>query len=91
MISDVTFENTVYQERGPLRSGNRKHCRRRRLGAALEYVSDMDWRESVPMSIPVTEYAMELMLSVSRLTLIGTAEQKTAFLSFVLKGHAMKR
>ncbi len=89
MISDVTFEKTVYQE-PPARfeAGTANIADAAGLGAALEYVSDIGLERICAYEHTLTEYAMELMLSVSGLTLIGTAEQKTAILSFVLKGHA---
>jgi len=87
MISDVTFERTRYQD-PPARfeAGTGNIADAVGLGAALEYVSDIGLDRIFAYEHALTEYAMEAMRSVPGLLHIGTAEQKTAILSFVLKG-----
>ncbi len=89
MISDVTFEKTGYQD-PPARfeAGTGNIADAVGLGAALDYVSDIGPDRIFAYEHALTEYAMEAMQSVPGLSLIGTAEQKTAILSFVLNGIA---
>jgi len=86
MIYDVTFEKTSYQD-PPARfeAGTGNIADAVGLGAALDYVSDIGLDRIFAYKHALTEYAMEAMRSVPGLSLIGTAEQKTAILSFVLK------
>lgn len=86
MISDVTFEKTRYQD-PPARheAGTGNIADAVGLGTALDYVSGIGLDRIFAYEHALTEYAMEAMLSIPGLSLIGTAEQKTAILSFVLK------
>ncbi len=87
MISDVTFEKTRYQE-PPARfeAGTGNIADAVGLAAALEYVSEIGMDRIFAYEHALTEYAAEAMRSVPGLALIGTAQQKTAVLSFVLEG-----
>ncbi len=87
MISDVTFERTLYQE-PPARfeAGTANIADAVGLSAALDYVSGIGLENIYSYEHDLTEYAMEAMGSVPGLTLIGTAERKTAILSFILRG-----
>ncbi|HVI43150.1 MAG TPA: family 2A encapsulin nanocompartment cargo protein cysteine desulfurase [Anaerovoracaceae bacterium] len=87
MISDVTFEKTRYQD-PPARfeAGTGNIADAVGLGAALDYVTDIGLDKIFFYEHALMEYAMEAMLSVPGLSLIGTAEQKTSILSFLLKG-----
>lgn len=89
MISDVTFEKTKYQE-PPARfeAGTGNIADAVGLAAALEYVSGIGMGRIFAYEHALTEYAAEAMRSVPGLSLIGTAPQKTAVLSFVLKGRS---
>lgn len=91
MISDVTFEKTRYQD-PPARfeAGTGNIADAVGLGAALDYVSGIGLDQIFAYEHDLTEYAMEAMRSVPGLSLIGTAEQKTAIFSFVLKGISNK-
>lgn len=87
MISDVTFEKTRYQ--GPparFEAGTGNIADAVGLAAALEYVSEIGMDRIFAYEHALTEYAAEAMRSVPGLALIGTAQQKTAVLSFVLEG-----
>ena len=87
MISDVTFEKTRYQD-PPARheAGTGNIADAVGLGAALDYVSGIGLERIFAYEHALTDYAMEAMRSIHGLSLIGTAAQKTAILSFVLKG-----
>jgi len=87
MISDVTFEKTRYQD-PPARheAGTGNIADAVGLGAALDYVSGIGLDRIFAYEHALTDYAMEAMRSIPGLSLIGTAAQKTAILSFVLKG-----
>ena len=87
MISDVTFEKTRYQDPpARLEAGTGNIADAVGLGAALDYVSGIGLDKIYAYEHSLTDYAMEAMRSIPGLSLIGTAEQKTAILSFVLKG-----
>lgn len=89
MISDVTFEKTEYQE-PPARfeAGTANIADAAGLGAALDYVARIGTERIFAYEHALTEYAMDRMLTVPGLSLIGTAEQKTSILSFVLNGFS---
>ncbi|MGA2142323.1 MAG: family 2A encapsulin nanocompartment cargo protein cysteine desulfurase [Brevinematales bacterium] len=89
MISDVTFEKTVYQD-PPHRfeAGTGSIADAVGLGAALDYVSNIGLETIRRYEHELLEYSMEQMKQVPGLTLIGTAAEKTSVLSFVLKGHS---
>lgn len=89
MIADVTFEKTSYQD-PPARfeAGTVNIADAAGLGAALDYISAVGTDRIFLYEHELTEYAEEAMLSVPGLSLIGTAERKTAVLSFTLKGFS---
>ncbi len=89
MISDVTFEQTQYQD-PPARfeAGTGNIADAAGLAAALEYVEKIGLDRIRAYEHGLTEYAMELMRSVPGLSLVGTAEQKTAILSFIMKNRS---
>lgn len=89
MISDVTFEKTRYQE-PPARfeAGTGNIADAVGLAAALEYISGIGLDEIFAYEHALTEYAIEMMQTVPGLSLIGTAKQKTAILSFILDASA---
>ncbi len=87
MISDVTFEKTRYQD-PPARfeAGTANIADAAGLAAALEYLSEIGSERIYTYEHALTEYAIEKLQPVPGLTLIGTAEEKTSILSFVMKG-----
>jgi cysteine desulfurase/selenocysteine lyase len=87
MISDVTFEKTSYQD-PPARfeAGTANIAGAAGLGAALDYISGVGLDKIFIYEHELTEYAEEKLASVPGLSLIGTADQKTAILSFIMKG-----
>ena len=89
MISDVTFEKTRYQE-PPVRfeAGTGSIGDAAGLGTALEYVANIGMDRIFRYEHELTEYASSRMAEVPGLTPVGTAEQKTAILSFKIKNIA---
>jgi cysteine desulfurase/selenocysteine lyase len=84
MISLVTFEKTHYNvlpykfEAGtPHISGGIG------LGAAIDYLSALDWQQISAHEHRLLAYATEALSSIDRLRIIGTARQKAGVLSFV--------
>ena len=89
MIADVTFEKTSYQlPPARLEAGTGSIGDAVALGAAIEYVLDIGLDPIFAYEHCLMEYAMAEMLTVSGLTLIGTADDKTSILSFVLNGFS---
>lgn len=89
MISDVTFEKTEYQD-PPARfeAGTANIADAAGLAAALDYLSELGSPRISAYEHALTEYAAEKLQTVPGLTLIGTAEERTAIQSFVMKGFS---
>ena len=87
MISDVTFEKTVYQT-APMRfeAGTGSIVDAVGLGAALDYVSRIGIENIARYEHELLVYATECLRAVPGLRLIGTAPEKASVLSFVLDG-----
>lgn len=89
MIADVTFEKTRYQPPpARLEAGTGSIGDAVGLGAALEYVMELGIEKIFAYEHILMEYAMERMLAVPGLALIGTADDKTSILSFTLNGFS---
>jgi cysteine desulfurase/selenocysteine lyase len=89
MISDVTFEHTVYQ--GPptrFEAGTGNIADAVGLGAALEYVERIGIEAIGAYEHALLDYASARMKSIAGVRLIGTATEKASVLSFVLAGHS---
>ena len=56
------------------------------LGAAIDYVNDIDLDKASAYENELLDYAKEQADSVDGMTLVGTAKHKTSILSFTLKG-----
>ncbi len=88
MITDVTFERTLYQPPpGRFEAGTGSIADAVGLGAALDYVESIGREVIERYEHELLVYATERMLSVPGLTLIGTAREKASVLSFVLDGQ----
>ena len=88
MISDVTFERTVYQ--GPpakFEAGTGNIAGAVGLGAALDYLSRLGLPLIERYEHELLGYAMAEIRSVPGLRLIGTAPEKASVLTFVLDGY----
>ena len=88
MISDVTFERTVYQ-RPPAKfeAGTGNIAGAVGLGTALEYLSRLGRPTIERYEHDLLQYAISAMRSVPGLRLIGTAPEKASVLTFVLEGY----
>ena len=89
MIEDVTFEKTLYQP-APARfeAGTGNIADAVGLGAALEYLTKIGIPNVARYEHELLVYAMDKLQSIPGLRLIGTAQEKTSVLSFVLAGHS---
>jgi cysteine desulfurase / selenocysteine lyase len=88
MITDVTFEKTVYSV-PPARfeAGTGNIADAVGLGAALDYVQRIGLPNIARYEHDLLIYATEGLRSVPGLRLIGTAKEKASVLSFVLDGY----
>jgi cysteine desulfurase/selenocysteine lyase len=88
MISDVTFERTVFQP-PPSRfeAGTGNIADAVGLGAALEYVTRIGIENIARYEHDLLDYATSVLAPVPGVRLIGTARDKASVLSFVLKGY----
>lgn len=85
MIASVTFENTVYNHLPyKFEAGTPNIAGAIGLGAALQYLQRLDWTAIQSHEHDLLEYGTRRLADVPGLRLIGTAEQKTAILSFIL-------
>jgi cysteine desulfurase / selenocysteine lyase len=89
MISDVTFEHTVYH--GPstrFEAGTGNIADAVGLGAALDYVQRLGIEAIGAYEHALLDYATARMKPIPGLRLVGTARDKASVLSFVLDGHS---
>ncbi|WP_137955430.1 family 2A encapsulin nanocompartment cargo protein cysteine desulfurase [Burkholderia sp. 4M9327F10] len=88
MISDVTFERTVFQP-APHRfeAGTGNIADAVGLGAALDYVTRVGIENIARYEHELLDYATALMKPIPGVRLIGTAQDKASVLSFVLNGY----
>lgn len=88
MISDVTFERTVYQSApNKFEAGTGSIADAVGLGAALEYLMRIGMANIAAYEHELTNYGMEKLAAVPGLRLVGTAPGKSGVLSFVLDNH----
>ncbi|GHT98992.1 cysteine desulfurase [Betaproteobacteria bacterium] len=90
MISDVTFERTVYHD-APTRfeAGTGNIADAVGLGAALEYVERIGIDNISRHEHDLITYGTRLLEEIPGLRLIGRAVEKAGVLSFVLDGYAV--
>ena len=88
MISDVTFERTVFQP-PPSRfeAGTGNIADAVGLGAAIDYVTRVGIENIARYEHDLLSYATSVLQPVPGVRLIGTAKDKASVLSFVLKGY----
>jgi cysteine desulfurase/selenocysteine lyase len=85
MIADVTFERTLYQQApAKFEAGTGNIAGAVGLGAALDYVSAIGMENIAAWEQKLTQYGMRELAKVPGLRPVGTAEEKTSVLSFVL-------
>jgi len=86
MIEDVTMERTRYR-RPPYRfeAGTGSIADAIALGTAIDYLSGLDLTAIAAYEDGLLRYATEKLSRIPWITLVGTAQPKTAILSFALK------
>jgi cysteine desulfurase / selenocysteine lyase len=88
MITDVTFERSLYQPApGRFEAGTGNIADAVGLGVALDYVSKIGLQKIEEYEHQLLIYATRLLKEIPGLRLIGTAPEKAGVLSFVLNGH----
>ncbi len=90
MIRSVTFEKTTYAPiPAKFEAGTPHIAGVVGLGAAVDYLSGLDWTRLAAHEADLLEYASSELARVPGVRLIGTAARKAAVVSFVLEGvHA---
>ena len=87
MIRSVTFEKTIYNELPyKFEAGTPHIAGAIGLGAALEYVSQIGIDRAAAHEHELLIHGTEVLGTIPRLRLIGTAREKIGVLSFVLDG-----
>jgi cysteine desulfurase/selenocysteine lyase len=91
MISDVTFERTLYQK-PPQRceAGTANIAGAAGLGAALDYVTALGMENIGRYEQELVRYAMKELARVPGIRLIGTAAEKASVVSFVPEGRGVE-
>jgi cysteine desulfurase / selenocysteine lyase len=89
MISDVSFERTLYQQ-PPARfeAGTANIAGAVGMAAALRYLTKLGLPAVANYEHGLLDDALAAMTAVPGLTMIGTAPQKASVLSFVLDGYS---
>jgi cysteine desulfurase/selenocysteine lyase len=90
MIRSVTFEKTTYAPiPAKFEAGTPHIAGAVGLGAAVDYLSGLDWGRIAEHEADLVAYAAGSLAAVPGLRLIGTAARKAAVVSFVVEGvHA---
>jgi cysteine desulfurase/selenocysteine lyase len=87
MILSVTFEKTVYNSiPHKFEAGTPPIAGAIGLGAAIDYLSGIGMGAIAAHELRLLDYATEQVRDIPGLRIIGTAEQKTAVLSFEVEG-----
>lgn len=85
MIEQVTFENTTFNELPhKFEAGTPDIAGAIGLGAALEYLEQLDWDAVMQHEKELLTYATEMLKEIPGLRIIGTAPEKASVISFVL-------
>ncbi len=87
MIKSVTFEKTIYNDLPhKFEAGTPDIAGAIGLGAAIDYVSNLGMENIQAYEHELLEYGTERLSSIEGLSIIGTAKEKGAVLSFVMEG-----
>jgi cysteine desulfurase/selenocysteine lyase len=87
MIKDVTFERTIYNPApNKFEAGTGSIADAVGLGAALDYLTKIGMTEVNRHEHNLVTYGMKELGKIKGLHLIGTAQNKSSALSFVLDG-----
>lgn len=88
MISDVTFEKTLYQSiPNKFEAGTGNIADAVGLGAAIDYINNIGIDNISHYEHALLCYGTEQLRQIPGLRLIGTANKKASVLSFVLDGY----
>jgi cysteine desulfurase/selenocysteine lyase len=87
MIKSVTFERTIFNDL-PYRfeAGTPHIAGGIGLGAAIDYLERLDWQGLSEYEGDLLDYATEVLSSVNKVRIIGTATEKAGVISFVIEG-----
>ena len=87
MIKSVTFERTIYNDLPyKFEAGTPNISGGIGLGAAIDYIGNLDMHALAAYEHDILEYATEQMSEIKRVRIIGSAREKAAVLSFVIEG-----
>ncbi len=87
MIKSVTFEKTIYNDLPyKFEAGTPSIASGVGLGAAIDYLRQMDLRAVAAYEADLLEYATNRLAGVPRVKIIGTAAAKASVLSFTIDG-----
>ncbi len=87
MIKSVTFEKTTYNDLPyKFEAGTPNIAGGIGLGAALDYITNLDMQSIAAYELDLLRYATERVSNLPGLRIIGTAKQKAAVLSFTIEG-----
>jgi cysteine desulfurase/selenocysteine lyase len=87
MIKSVTFEKTTYNDLPyKFEAGTPNIAGGLGLGAAIDYVKQLDLKSIGEYEHELLTYATEKLSRIPGLRLIGTAKEKAAVLSFIMEG-----
>ena len=87
MISSVTFEKTLYNALpAKFEAGTPNIAGTIGLGVAIEYLNRIGIEAIIAYECELLSYATKALSEIRELRMIGTAQQKTGVLSFVLDG-----
>jgi cysteine desulfurase / selenocysteine lyase len=87
MIAEVTFEKTTYAELPhKFEAGTPNICGGIAFGAALDYMDSIGFEVISNYENELLEYATQELLRIEGLRIYGTAEHKTAVISFNIEG-----
>ena len=87
MIAEVTFEKTTYADLPhKFEAGTPNVCGGIAFGAALDYMNGIGFDQVVAYENELLDYATSELLKIEGLKIYGTAREKTAVISFNIKG-----
>lgn len=87
MIKSVTFEKTIYNDLPhKFEAGTPNISGGVGLGAAVDYLNDIDFEGAITHEREVLRYATTALTAIKGLRVVGTAKRKAGVLSFVLDG-----
>lgn len=87
MIKSVTFEKTIYNDLPhKFEAGTPSIASGVGLGAAIDYLGQMDLRAVAAYEKDLLDYATAQLSQIPRVKIIGTAAEKASVLSFTIEG-----